>query len=188
MLENIKKSEKKPLKQLPSQQLLQEIQDFISTRPNHQSERKRWIHYCLFLLCWKAGLRINEAVNFNLGLKHPEPNYGDLYLLRGKRRKDRYVYVSPEIIGILKRNDWEPNKGSRRDFWGFLNRIRKDLNINISTELAPHTLRRCFATYNLLAGMPLNILQKVLGHSRVSTTALYIRDSDISNLLKFKPI
>ncbi|CAI2189907.1 18366_t:CDS:2, partial [Funneliformis geosporum] len=35
---------------------------------------------------------------------------------------------------------------------------------------------RCFATYNLLAGMPLNILQKVLGHSRVSTTALYIKD------------
>lgn len=32
---------KKPLKQLPSQQLLQEVQDFILTRPNHKSERKR---------------------------------------------------------------------------------------------------------------------------------------------------
>jgi hypothetical protein len=50
-------------------------------------------------------LRINEAINFTLDLKHPEPDYGDLYLLRGKRRKDRYVYVSPEIIGILKNND-----------------------------------------------------------------------------------
>jgi site-specific recombinase XerD len=69
-----------------------------------------------------------------------------------------------------------------------LNRIRYDLKISNSIELAPHTLRRCFATYNLLAGMPLNILQKVLGHSRVSTTALYIKDSDIASLLKFKPI
>jgi site-specific recombinase XerD len=69
-----------------------------------------------------------------------------------------------------------------------LRRIRYDLQISPNTELAPHTLRRCFATYNLLAGMPLNILQKVLGHSRVSTTALYIKDSDLANLLKFKPI
>jgi site-specific recombinase XerD len=66
--------------------------------------------------------------------------------------------------------------------------VRYDLKISASIELAPHTLRRCFATYNLLANMPLNILQKVLGHSRVSTTALYIRDSDIANLLKYKPI
>jgi len=32
---------KKRLQQLPSQQLLQEIQNFIITRPNHKSERKR---------------------------------------------------------------------------------------------------------------------------------------------------
>ena len=182
------KKTKKRLQQLPSQQLLQEIQDFIATRPNHKSERKRWLHYCLFLLCWKTGLRITEAISFNLELKHPEPEYSDLYLLRGKRRKDRYVYITPEIIEILKEHNWEPNKTSRRDFWEFLNRIRYDLNISPNIELAPHTLRRCFATYNLLAGMPLNILQKVLGHSRVSTTALYIKDSDLANLLKFKPI
>jgi len=182
------KKPKKRLQQLPSQQLLQEIQDFIATRPNHKSERKRWLHYCLFLLCWKIGLRVTEAISFNLELNHPEPEYNDLYLLRGKRRKDRYVYVSLEIVEILKKHNWEPNKTSRRDFWEFLNRIRYDLNISPNIELAPHTLRRCFATYNLLAGMPLNILQKVLGHSRVSTTALYIKDSDLANLLKFKPI
>ncbi|CAG8499650.1 5979_t:CDS:2 [Ambispora gerdemannii] len=133
----------KNLQQLPSQQLLQEIQEFIVTRPNHKR------------------LRITEAIGFNPELKHPEPEYQDLYLLRGKRKKDRYVYIAPEIIGILKHHH---------------------------IELAPHTLRRCFATYNLLAGMPLNILQKFLGHSRVSTTALYIKDSDLANLLKFKPI
>ncbi|CAJ0866127.1 13970_t:CDS:2 [Entrophospora sp. SA101] len=107
----------------------------------------------------EAGLRITEAIGFNPELKHPEPEYQDLYLLRGKRKKDQ-----------------------------FLRRVRYDLNINSHIELAPHTLRRCFATYNLLAGMPLNILQKFLGHSRVSTTALYIKDSDLANLLKFKPI
>ncbi|PWU06727.1 MAG: hypothetical protein C5B43_01380 [Verrucomicrobia bacterium] len=52
----------------------------------------------------------------------------------------------------------------------------------------PHTLRRCFATYNAINGMPLPVLQKVLGHSKISTTALYIKDSDLSNLVKFKPM
>jgi hypothetical protein len=37
----IKKTKKKQLQQLPSQQLLQEIQEFVPTRPNHQSETKK---------------------------------------------------------------------------------------------------------------------------------------------------
>ncbi|MCE8163921.1 MAG: site-specific integrase [Candidatus Moeniiplasma glomeromycotorum] len=180
---------KKRLQQLPSQQLLQEIQDFIATRPNHKSERKRWIHYSLFLLCWKSGLRVSEAIGFDLELVHPQSEYYGLYLIRGKGKRNRYIYVSEGVVSVLKECHWEPNKTTRRDFWEFLNRVRSDLKISASIELAPHTLRRCFATYNLLAGnLPLNILQKVLGHSRVSTTDLYIRDSDIANLLKFKPI
>jgi hypothetical protein len=50
-------------------------------------------------------LRVTEAIGFNLELKHPEPEYNDLYLLRGKRGKDRYVYVSPEIVETLKNHN-----------------------------------------------------------------------------------
>ena len=183
------KKTKKPLQQLPSQELLQEIQNFIANRPNHKAERKRWIHYGLFLLCWKSGLRVSEAVSFDLELAHPQPNLNNLYLIRGKGKRNRYIYVSDEVVAILKECQWKPNKTTRRDFWEFLDRVRSDLKISASIELAPHTLRRCFATYNLLSGeMPLNVLQKILGHSRVSTTDLYIRDSDIANLLKYKPI
>ncbi|CAJ0845078.1 8002_t:CDS:2 [Entrophospora sp. SA101] len=57
------------------------------------------------------------------------------------------------------------------------------MNIADNIELAPHTLRRCFATYNAISGMPLPVLQKVLGHSRISTTALYIKDSDLTSQL-----
>ena len=62
------------------------------------------------------------------------------------------------------------------------------MNISAKIELAPHTLRRCFATYQAVSGMPLPVLQKVLGHSKISTTALYIKDSDLSNLVKFRPV
>jgi hypothetical protein len=45
------KKAKKHLQQLPSQQLLQEIQEFVVARPNHKGEIKKWTHYSLFLLC-----------------------------------------------------------------------------------------------------------------------------------------
>ncbi|CAG8704867.1 9447_t:CDS:1, partial [Ambispora gerdemannii] len=61
----------------------------------------------------------------------------------------------------------------------FLEQVKKELNISENIELSPHTLRRCFATYNAISGMPLPVLQKVLGHSKISTTALYIKDSDL---------
>ncbi|CAG8851305.1 22874_t:CDS:2, partial [Gigaspora margarita] len=64
----------------------------------------------------------------------------------------------------------------------FLEQVKKEMNISQNIELSPHTLRRCFATYNAISGMPLPVLQKVLGHSKISTTALYIKDSDLSNL------
>jgi integrase/recombinase XerD len=58
----------------------------------------------------------------------------------------------------------------------------------MKVELTPHTLRRCFATNNALGGMPLAILQKYLGHSKISTTALYIKENEVENLRKYKPI
>jgi integrase/recombinase XerD len=62
------------------------------------------------------------------------------------------------------------------------------MNIAENIELSPHTLRRCFATYQAISGMPLPVLQKVLGHSKISTTALYIKDSDLGNLVRFRPV
>jgi site-specific recombinase XerD len=69
-----------------------------------------------------------------------------------------------------------------------LQQIKKEMNIAENIELAPHTLRRHFATYNAMNGMPLPVLQKILGHARISTTAIYVKDVDLENLVKYKPI
>jgi len=47
------------------------------------------------------------------------------------------------------------------------------LNISKNIELTPHALRRAFATYHAENGLPLPLLQKLLGHSSIRTTALY---------------
>jgi site-specific recombinase XerD len=69
-----------------------------------------------------------------------------------------------------------------------LGKVKEEMNLPNNVELSPHTLRRCFATHQAISGMPLPVLQKVLGHSKVSTTALYIRDGDLGNLVKFRPV
>lgn len=80
---------KKSLTVLPTNQLLQQVWDYILTRPNKKGEYKKLEHESLYLLCWKVGLRISEAIGFDLSLEHQQAEYKNLYLLRGKRDKER---------------------------------------------------------------------------------------------------
>jgi len=179
---------KKDLTILPTNQFLQQVWDYLVSRPNKKGEYKKLEHECLFLLCWKVGLRISEAIGFDLSLEHQDPQYKNLYLLRGKRDKERWVFVSSEIVKELRKRNWQPNQTNRISFFDFLGKVKEEMNLPTNVELSPHTLRRCFATHQAISGMPLPVLQKVLGHSKVSTTALYIRDGDLGNLVKFRPV
>ena len=80
---------KKELTILPNRQLLQQIWDYLLTRKNKKGEYKKLEHEGLFLLCWKVGLRISEAIGFDLSLEHQQAEYKNLYLLRGKGQKER---------------------------------------------------------------------------------------------------
>ena len=173
---------------IPSRQKMKQIWEFQIGRKNIKGETKKQLHECLFLLCWKAGLRVSEAIKFDLNLEHPEKP--GLFSLRGKGQKDRWTYLSTDLVKELKKRDWKPNNTNRIAFFKFLNNLKKEpeLEINERVELSPHTLRRCFATYNMSNGMPLAVMQQFLGHSKISTTALYVKDCEVDNLLKWKPI
>jgi site-specific recombinase XerD len=79
---------------LPTPQLLNKVENFIKETGKHS-------YYCLFLLGEKAGLRVSEAVNFNLNLKKQQ----NLYLIQGKRHKKRAVFVNPTVIQELQKNN-----------------------------------------------------------------------------------
>jgi hypothetical protein len=155
---------------LPNLSLLEQVRWKIRNTPNKQGEYKRKTHYCCYLLCEKAGLRVSEAINFNLNTKTRK----GLYLLnKTKGRKKRFVYIPQKVINELKKHHWKPNSTNRFNFYHFLKRIKQELRISTSTELTPHTLRRAFATYHAESGLPLPLLSKLLGHQSVRTTALY---------------
>ena len=84
---------------LPSPSLLNQINQFIC----QQKEGKFSLNYGLFLLSWKSGLRVSEAINFDFHQKHPR--HKDLYSVKGKGQKERYVYISPSVISELKANN-----------------------------------------------------------------------------------
>src|SRR6185312_12303756 len=129
---------------LPSLQLLKKVSKEIKRVPNRRGEHLRKVHYGCYLLCSKAGLRVSEAVSFSLENKTKKGLYR---IEKSKGKKERLVYIPKKVI--------------------------RELNISGIVELTPHTLRRSFTTYHAENGLSLPILQKLLGHSSIRTTALY---------------
>lgn len=130
-----------------------------------------------------AGLRVSEAVN----LKIPDIDSSRMVLRveQGKGRKDRYVSLAPTLLAKL-REYWKvyrpgyflfPGKPpdhpiSRKIIQCAVARAAKA--VGIRKRVKAHTLRHCFATHLLEAGVDLRTIQIFLGHRSLSTTAIYL--------------
>jgi len=87
---------------LPSQELLEIISRKIKNIPNHRKESKRKIHYCLFLMGYKSGLRVSEAVSFDLGNRTKRGLYR---ISKTKGKKEQLVYIPKEVIRELRKHN-----------------------------------------------------------------------------------
>ena len=87
---------------LTSLAILEQIKTKIKTIPNHRKESKRKIHYGCYLLCSQSGLRISEAVKFDLKNKTKQGLY---WIEKPKGKKEGLVYVSQKVISELRKNN-----------------------------------------------------------------------------------
>jgi integrase/recombinase XerD len=135
-----------------------------------------------------AGLRVSEVAS--LKVDDIDSTRMLIRVEQGKGRKDRNAMLSPQLLTLL-RLWWK--EGKRRGLmlphgWLFPGRGCTDpistRQINraiheaaeaagIRKRVSPHTLRHSFATHLLEQDVDIRVIQVLLGHSKLDTTALY---------------
>jgi len=141
----------------------------------------------LFMAMYAAGLRVNEACC----LRTTDIDAGRrmIHVRDGKMRKDRYVMLSLRLLSSLRGYWREARPKGRYLFPGETGEghistqsagivFRKAaLLAGITKPASTHCLRHSFATHLLEDGTELVVIQALLGHRRLETTALYTRMS-----------
>jgi len=139
-------------------------------------------HKAALSVAYGAGLRAMEVVA--LKVSDIDSKRMMLRVEQGKGRKDRFAMLSPQLLELLR--DWW--RIARPAVWMFPGRdpispmTTRQLNrvSHMAAELAglpkwvaPHTLRHSFATHLLEQSIDIRVIQVLLGHAKLDTTARY---------------
>jgi integrase/recombinase XerD len=134
------------------------------------------------MTCYGAGLRISETVA--LKVSDIDSRRMLLRVEQGKGHKDRYAMLSLRLLEVLRvwwrarrppcwlfpswRAGYHLAAGSLqiacRDAWA---------QSGLRKKVTAHTLRHSFATHLLESGNDIRVIQALLGHTRIDTTAHY---------------
>lgn len=140
-------------------------------------------HRVLIMTAYSAGLRLSELVHLRLEDINSERMV--IHVRQGKGCKDRFTLLSPRLLEEL-RDYW---REYRPRYWLFLNGAGQGplpentaqkiyytmkLRAGIQHGQGIHSLRHSFATHLLEGGADLPTIQRLLGHSNLSTTAIYL--------------
>ena len=153
----------------------EDILRLLEAAPNPKSKAALSVAY-------GAGLRAMEVV----ALKVADID-SQRMLIRvemGKGRKDRHAMLSPQLLELLR--DWYRIARPRvflfpgRDKIGPMTPRQLNRICHMAAELAglprwvaPHTLRHSFATHLLEQHIDVRVIQVLLGHAKLDTTARY---------------
>jgi integrase/recombinase XerD len=133
-------------------------------------------------ISYGAGLRASEVCNLKVG--DIDSDRMLIHVEQGKGRKDRKVMLSPGLLDLL-RDYW---REARPQGWLFPGKPKinplspRQLNraftsakhmAGIAKPATLHTLRHSFATHLLEANTDIRVIQVLLGHAKLTTTAQY---------------
>lgn len=136
----------------------------------------------VLMICYGSGLRIAEAVSLKVG--DIDSSRMVIHVRDGKGAKDRYTLLSVATLELLRTYwrfqrplDWlfpaiKPHKHISAATVQQVCREAAHL-AGFSKRVTPHTLRHSFATHLLENGIDIRVIQSLLGHKRIDTTAHY---------------
>ena len=142
---------------------------------------------CTFLkLAYGTGLRLSELCRLRVADIDSHADRMCIRVEQGKGAKDRYVPLAADVLQLLRawwhsthprawlfagwRDASRPIDGASAQRWYYLAREAA----GIAKRGGIHTLRHCYATHLLEAGVDLHSLSQWLGHRHVSTTTRYL--------------
>jgi site-specific recombinase XerD len=146
--------------------------------------------YTFLSLLYHSGLRLGEACS--LEFTQIERSSRRIFVSQGKGRKDRYTILpdrlQSELVDYYRRVRREWGKELPWVFLGpnnpikplnpgtpqrFFHRVRRKAGLpNIG---GIHVLRHCFASHQLMCGMDIVQLRRLMGHKSLQTTMRYLR-------------
>ncbi len=127
-------------------------------------------NYLILVTLWRTGMRVSELVN----ITKRDVGSDQITIRQGKGHKDRIVPADSGIIDLLTLHSASMNLDdllfplSEVTVRNICHKYQDD------EYLHPHTLRHSFAVHCLKSGMNIRVLQKILGHTNLSTTAIYL--------------
>jgi site-specific recombinase XerD len=162
-------------KRLPEVLSSQEVVAILDAAPSPK-------YRAAFMLCYGAGLRTDEVVH--LLPRHIDSERMLIRVEQGKGKKDRQVMLSQSLLEEL-RSCWRryapkcyllegKRPGQPIDATSIQRAFRLAReHAGVSKRVTPRSLRHAFATHLVERGTNLRVVQALLGHQSLNTTAVY---------------
>ena len=164
-------------RKLPAVLRVEEVGDILAAAPGPGLKYRAALG-----ISYGAGLRAAEVCH--LRVQDIDSDRMMIHVEEGKGGRDRKAMLSPSLLDLL-RDYW---REARPDGWLFpgLPRVNpispRQLNrafasakhmAGVTRSATLHTLRHSFATHLLEAGTDVRVIQVLLGHTKLTTTARY---------------
>jgi len=136
-----------------------------------KAKKDRYRNYIILLTLSRTGMRVSELVK----LRKRDIVENTIIVRQGKGKKDRVVPLESELGNIL--GLYADRLSPRDKLFTMTDRQVRNIVSKYAPDglnVHPHTLRHSFAVHCLKSGMNIRSLQKILGHSSLTTTQVYL--------------